>query len=88
MKGAGWAGSTIDRRAGETPARTRWWEPGLTGRRRMRVMLEQRLYQATCTAVALPGERELLYVAALMPATTVSNTLSAPFAETALRVPR
>jgi hypothetical protein len=46
---------------------TRWWEPGLSGRRRMRVTLGRRAFQATCTAVALPGEKEVMYVAALAP---------------------
>jgi PAS domain-containing protein len=45
----------------------RWWEPGLTGRRKMHVRILPRLFQVTSTAVALPGEREHIVVIAFLP---------------------
>jgi PAS domain-containing protein len=44
---------------------TAWWRPGFSGRRRLRVTLGGRNYQAVCTAVALSGESEALCVVAL-----------------------
>ncbi len=49
----------------EAPAR--WWEPGLTGRRKMHVRILPRVFQVTSTAIALPGEEERLYVIAFLP---------------------
>ena len=50
------------------PGTAAWWDPGFTGRRRLRVTLGRRNYQAVCTSVALAGEPEDLYVVALSPA--------------------
>ncbi|MGA7537296.1 MAG: hypothetical protein WBW93_00870 [Steroidobacteraceae bacterium] len=49
----------------EAPAR--WWEPGLTGRRKMQMRIVPRLFQVTSTAVPLPGEQERLCVIAFLP---------------------
>jgi hypothetical protein len=51
-------------RIGSTP---KWWEPGLTGRRRLHLTIHRRAYVVTCTAAALPGEEEALYVLAFSP---------------------
>jgi PAS domain-containing protein len=56
----------------EAPGASPWWEPGLGGRRKAHVTVMQRVYQLTCSAVALPGEDERLYVAAFVPATLVA----------------
>ncbi len=45
----------------------RWWEPGLTGRRKMHVRILPRLFQVTSTAISLPGERERIVVIAFLP---------------------
>lgn len=45
----------------------RWWEPGITGRRKMHVEIGPRIYQVTCSASPLPGEEERLYVVTLLP---------------------
>lgn len=45
----------------------RWWEPGLTGRRKMHIELGPRVYQVTCSASPLPGEDERLYIVAFLP---------------------
>jgi len=49
----------------------RWWDPGLAGRRKLRVDFMRRAYQVTCSAVALPGEDARLYVIAFLPAAQV-----------------
>jgi hypothetical protein len=42
-----------------------WWQPGFSGRRRLRMTVSGRNYQALCTAVALSGEREDCFVLAV-----------------------
>ncbi len=44
-----------------------WWEPGLSGRRKMHLEIGPRIYQVTCSASPLPGEEERLYVVAFLP---------------------
>lgn len=51
----------------------RWWEPGLTGRRKMHIELGPRVYQVTCSASPLPGEDERLYIVAFMPMARAAN---------------
>lgn len=48
-------------------AQPRWWDPGLSGRRKMHMTIMQRVYQLTSSTVTLPGEDERLYVLALLP---------------------
>jgi hypothetical protein len=56
----------------------RWWEPGLTGRRKMHVEIGPRIYQVTCSATPLPGEEERLYVVTLLPvARSIATELGA-----------
>jgi PAS domain-containing protein len=45
----------------------RWWEPGLTGRRKMHLRILPRIFQVTSTAVAVPGEEERIVVVAFLP---------------------
>ncbi|WP_116809014.1 hypothetical protein [Steroidobacter cummioxidans] len=45
----------------------RWWEPGLTGRRKMHIEIGPRVYQVTCSATPLPGENERIYIVAFLP---------------------
>ena len=68
-------------------APARWWEPGLTGRRKMHVRIVPRLFQVTSTAVALPGEQERLCVIAFLPvarAESLEATLNAQLPSAAL----
>ena len=51
----------------------RWWDPGLSGRRKAHLTVMQRVYQLTCSAVPLPGEDERLYVLAFVPAAQVAS---------------
>ena len=45
----------------------RWWEPGLTGRRKMHIEIGPRIYQVTTSAIALTGEEERIYTVAFLP---------------------
>jgi PAS domain-containing protein len=62
----------ISRLLPQPPAGARWWDPGLSGRRKSHLTVMQRVYQLTCSAVALPGEDERLYVVAFVPAAQVA----------------
>ncbi|HVS75329.1 MAG TPA: PAS domain-containing protein, partial [Steroidobacteraceae bacterium] len=55
----------------------RWWEPGLTGKRKMHVRILPRVFQVTSTAVALPGEQERICVIAFLPVAR-AETLDGP----------
>jgi PAS domain-containing protein len=68
----------------EIAPETRWWDPGLSGRRRMHVTVMQRVYQLTCSAVPLPGEDERLYVLAFVPAAQAAAAPQEGTAVTAL----
>lgn len=45
----------------------RWWEPGLTGRRKMHVEISPRVYQVMTATVPLPGEDAEFYVVTFLP---------------------
>jgi PAS domain-containing protein len=45
----------------------RWWEPGITGRRKMHIEIAPRIYEVTTSASPLPGEDEQVYVVTLLP---------------------
>lgn len=45
----------------------RWWEPGLTGRRKMHLEIGPRIYQVTSSAIALMGEEERIFTASFLP---------------------
>jgi hypothetical protein len=55
-----------------------WWEPGLTGRRKLHVEIGPRVFQVTSTAVALGGEEEQIFTVSFLPVARVGN--SDPFA--------
>jgi PAS domain-containing protein len=55
----------------QSELQARWWDPGLSGRRKMHLTIMQRVYQVTSSAVALPGEDERLHVVAFLPAAHV-----------------
>jgi hypothetical protein len=64
----------------------RWWEPGITGRRKMHVEISPRIYQVTTSALPLPGEEDQLYVVTFLPvaraaigdATALTATVQVP----------
>jgi PAS domain-containing protein len=45
----------------------RWWEPGLSGRRKMHMEIAPRIYQVATSALPLPGEDEQLHVVTFLP---------------------
>jgi hypothetical protein len=56
----------------------RWWETGLSGRRKMHVDIASHVYQVTTSALPLPGEDAQLHVATFVPvARTATGEYSA-----------
>jgi PAS domain-containing protein len=51
----------------QADAPPRWWEPGLTGRRKMHIEIGPRIYQVTSSAVSLAGEEERIFTVAFLP---------------------
>jgi len=70
-------GHEANRALARSSGTPRWWEPGVTGRRRIHVTLARRAYLATATQVAVPGEQEAMYVLTftpLLPSSDVAET--------------
>ena len=44
-----------------------WWEPGLTGRRKMHIEIGPRIYQVTSSATAVAGEEERIFTVSFIP---------------------
>jgi PAS domain-containing protein len=65
-------GAEVSRLVPQFDSGTRWWDPGLGGRRKMHVTVMRRVYQVTTSAVALPGEDARLYVIAFLPVARVA----------------
>src|SRR5712671_2687634 len=70
-------GADVSRLVPPAEAESRWWDPGLSGRRKMHVTVARRTYQVTSSAVAMPGEDARLYVIAFLPATLAASDQSA-----------
>ena len=45
----------------------RWWEPGVTKRRKMHMQIGQRIYQVTSCAIAVSGEEESILTVSFLP---------------------
>jgi PAS domain-containing protein len=45
----------------------RWWEPGLSNRRKMHIEIDQRIYQVTSSATTLAGEQERIFTVSVLP---------------------
>jgi PAS domain-containing protein len=45
----------------------RWWEPGLTGRRKMHIAIGPRVYQVASSAISLAGEEERIFTVTFLP---------------------
>jgi hypothetical protein len=65
-------GAEVSRLVPQFDSGTRWWDPGLSGRRKMHVTIMRRVYQVTTSSVALPGEDARLYVIAFLPVARVA----------------
>jgi PAS domain-containing protein len=82
------AGAEVGADAGallaHTDAGERWWEPGLTGRRKMHLEIGPRIYQVTTSAVTLAGEEEHIFSVSFLPVARAGAT--DPFATSATMV--
>jgi PAS domain-containing protein len=45
----------------------RWWEPGLSNRRKIHIEIDQRIYQVTSSATTLAGEQERIFTVSVLP---------------------
>lgn len=45
----------------------RWWEPGLTGRRKSHMQIGSRVYELTASAIPLPGEDTDIFAVSFLP---------------------
>jgi PAS domain-containing protein len=54
-------------------AELRWWEPGLTGRRKMHIEIGPRIYQVTSSAITLAGEEERIFTVSFLPVAKAGN---------------
>ncbi len=55
----------------------RWWEPGITGRRKMHMQIGSRVYQLTASAVRLPGEEASIFAVSFLPVASTQADLEA-----------
>jgi PAS domain-containing protein len=60
-------GAHLERLLPPADADNRWWDPGLSGRRKMHATVMRRVYQVTTSAVGLPGEDAHLFVIGFLP---------------------
>ena len=52
----------------------RWWEPGLTGRRKMHIEIGSRIYLLTSSVIALAGEEERISSVTFLPVAQAGTT--------------
>jgi PAS domain-containing protein len=60
-------GANADQLLTHTVSGLRWWEPGLTRRRKMHIEIGSRIYEVTTSEVALPDEEQRLYSVSFLP---------------------
>jgi hypothetical protein len=60
-------GADATRLLSESNGGQAWWEPGLTGRRKMHIEIGQRIYQVTSSAITLDGEQERIFTVSVLP---------------------
>jgi PAS domain-containing protein len=60
-------GADAEQVLAQRDAPPRWWEPGLTGRRKMHIEIGPRIYQVTSSAISLAGEEERIFTVAFLP---------------------
>ena len=75
-------GAEVSRLLPQFDSGTRWWDPGLSGRRKMHVTVMRRVYQMTTSSVALPGEDARLYVIAFLPVARIAAADQSPVGST------
>lgn len=65
--GGAQVGANADQLLTHTVSGLRWWEPGLTRRRKMHVDIGSRIYEVTSSEVVLPDEEQRLYSVSFLP---------------------
>jgi PAS domain-containing protein len=60
-------GANADQLLTHTVSGLKWWEPGLTRRRKMHIEIGTRIYEVTTSEVALPDEEQRLYSVSFLP---------------------
>jgi len=65
--GGAQVGANADQLLAHTVSGMRWWEPGLTRRRKMHIEIGSRIYEVTTSEVALPDEEQRLYSVSFLP---------------------
>jgi PAS domain-containing protein len=65
--GGAQVGANADQLLTHTVSGLRWWEPGLTRRRKMHIDIGSRIYEVTSSEVALPDEEQRLYSVSFLP---------------------
>jgi PAS domain-containing protein len=65
--GGAQVGANADQLLVHTVSGLRWWEPGLTRRRKMHIDIGSRIYEVTSSEVALPDEEQRLYSVSFLP---------------------
>ena len=65
--GGAQVGANADQLLTQTVSGLRWWEPGLTRRRKMHIDIGSRIYEVTSSEVELPDEEQRLYSVSFLP---------------------
>jgi PAS domain-containing protein len=65
--GGAQVGANADQLLTHTVSGLRWWEPGLTRRRKMHIDIGARIYEVTSSEVDLPDEEQRLYSVSFLP---------------------
>jgi hypothetical protein len=60
-------GASADQLLTHTVSGLKWWEPGLTRRRKMHIEIGSRIYEVTSSEVALPDEDQRMYSVSFLP---------------------
>jgi PAS domain-containing protein len=89
-KPAGWllAGAQVGADAAQLLSKRdssqRWWEPGLSNRRKMHIEIDQRVYQVTSSATTLAGEQERIFTVSVLPVAKGSTSDTLEMSATAI----
>jgi len=70
-------GANADQVLSHTVSGLKWWEPGLTRRRKMHIEIGSRIYEVTTSEVALPDEEQRLYSVSFLPVARAETLESA-----------
>lgn len=65
--GSAEVGTDAARLLPQPDAGSRWWDPGLTERRKTHMEIGPRIYEVTCSAIALAGEEDRIFTVSFLP---------------------